>query len=75
MPPRRVNRFVRKAGGVPGQRGNRPIPPSPLIHGETSFFKPSTHEMQRVDSDVGYLTTQLDARRISRLQTALATER
>ena len=40
---------------------------------ETSFnlFKPSVHEMVRSDTDIagaGSLTTQLDARRISRMQ-------
>ena len=35
------------------------------------MFKPSTHTMTRGDSEIGSLTTQLDARRISRMQNFL----
>ncbi len=58
----------------------QPLPPSPLVTynrqtTETSFFKPSTHEMVHMGhTDEGLsstLTTQLDARRISRMQNYL----
>jgi len=50
-----------------------PKPPT-RFESFTNVFRPSTHTMHRDDSDVGMLMTQLDARRVSRMQNFLANQ-